>query len=132
MVGRFPDISFLPALLLDFNRAYRCCHSHFSQSISLSMLLDLAPLDFPPSHRSLPTVISDAAASDMCSFVSRPSILPPLLSTVISGAAAGGQVLLCSTTFKAVKELARDLGCVTKDGMQVDQLHQAVWWQFWR
>ena len=41
-------------------------------------------------------------------------------------------MLLCSTTFKAVKELARDLGCVTKDGMQVDQLHQAVWWQFWR
>ena len=76
--------------------------------MSLCMLLDLAALDFPPppSDCSLPTVISDAAA--------------------------GGQVLLSSATFRAVKELARDLGCVTKDGMQVDQLHQAVWWQFWR
>ena len=39
---------------------------------------------------------------------------------------------MCAATFKAVKDLAGELGCVTKDGMQADRLHHVAWWQLFR
>ena len=59
------------------------------------------------------------------------SLPPLLLPTVVSETAAGGQVLMCTTTFKAIKDLTRELGCVTKDGMQADRMDKPSW-MWWR
>ena len=50
---------------------------------------------------------------------------------VVSDAAAGGQVLMCAATFKAVKDQTGELGCVTKDGMQADRMATTSW-KWWR
>jgi hypothetical protein len=55
--------------------------------------------------------------------------MPPV---VISDAAAGGQILLCSSTFKAVKDMTADLGCVTKDGLDLELTESPSWWMWWR
>ena len=51
-----------------------------------------------------------------------PPFHPSLLPIVVSDAAAGGQVLMCPATFKAIKDMAGELGCVTGDGMQFDRM----------
>ena len=53
------------------------------------------------------------------------------LFAVVSDAAAGGQVLMCAATFRAVKGLTGELGCVTKDGMQLDRLKKPSFWAWY-
>lgn len=53
-------------------------------------------------------------------------------STVVSDAGAGGQVLLCESTFHAIKDLTGELGCVTEDGLDLDKLVKPPWWSWWR
>ena len=38
------------------------------------------------------------------------------LAKVVSDAGAGGQILMCMDTFKAVKEMVGELGSVTEEG----------------
>ena len=47
------------------------------------------------------------------------------LAKLISDAGAGGQILMCRSTFKAVKEIAGELGSVTEKGesREVSKLH---------
>ena len=44
-------------------------------------------------------------------------------SIVVSDAGAGGQILMCSTTFRAVQHLAEELGCVGLEGMSFSKLY---------
>ena len=41
---------------------------------------------------------------------------------------------MCASTFKAVKDMGRELGCVTKEGLQADMLRGGVssWSGWWR
>ena len=48
------------------------------------------------------------------------------VSAVVSDAARGGQVLLCSVTFKAIKHMAPELGVVTHNGVQADRLKRST------
>lgn len=43
-------------------------------------------------------------------------------------------MLLCRSTFEAVKHLAYELGCVDADGMNYNQLHsqRGTWTALWR
>ena len=50
----------------------------------------------------------------------------------MSDAGAGGQVLLCESTFLAVKDLTGELGGVTEDGLDLDKLEKPPWWSWWR
>jgi hypothetical protein len=51
--------------------------------------------------------------------------------TVVSDAGAGGQILMCSSTFKAVKDLTSEMGCVTEKGLDLDLLYGAAgWWRY--
>ncbi|GAX78739.1 hypothetical protein CEUSTIGMA_g6176.t1 [Chlamydomonas eustigma] len=51
---------------------------------------------------------------------------------LISDAAAGGQILVCSSTFKAIKDMTAELGCVTKDGLDLELTEKPSWWMWWR
>lgn len=50
--------------------------------------------------------------------------------TVVSDAAAGGQVLMCSETFRSVQHMCEELGCVDHNGMNITRLNaqRAPWW----
>ncbi|GAX78738.1 hypothetical protein CEUSTIGMA_g6175.t1 [Chlamydomonas eustigma] len=50
---------------------------------------------------------------------------------LVSDAGAGGQVLLDASTFLAVKDLTAELGCVTKDGLEIDGMERPQWWKLW-
>ena len=58
----------------------------------------------------------------------------PCPAAVISGAAAGGQVLMCNATFLAVQHITEELGCVTHEGMSYRRLNatRAPWYMMWR
>ena len=45
------------------------------------------------------------------------------MSAVVSDAGAGGQVLMCSDTFKAVAHLTEELGCVGPEGVSYRNLY---------
>ena len=66
-----------------------------------------------------------------CYMISRPSHRHDS-SAVVSDAAWGGQTLMCSETFRAVKEMGRELGRVTKDGLsrgKGDWSFFSAWWR---
>ena len=49
------------------------------------------------------------------------------LAKLVSDAGNGGQVLMCGNTFKAVKDMGRELGCVTHNGPQADSPGWRLW-----
>ena len=51
------------------------------------------------------------------------------LNAVVSDAGRGGQVLMCSRTFLAVKDLGRELGCVTQDGPKLVKPEHPFWFR---
>lgn len=64
-----------------------------------------------------------------------PAPAPALPAAVVSDAAAGGQILVCRTTFDAVKDLAQELGCVDANGVNYSKLHaqnSIPWTRLWR
>ncbi|GAX72947.1 hypothetical protein CEUSTIGMA_g402.t1 [Chlamydomonas eustigma] len=56
------------------------------------------------------------------------------LAKIVSDAATGGQILMCSSTFAAVQNQAEELGCVNQDGMNYGKLYslRPPWYMFWR
>lgn len=59
-----------------------------------------------------------------------PASLPACLPAVVSDAASGGQVLMCSRTFGAVQHMCEELGCVDHEGTNLTMLNakRAPWW----
>ena len=59
-----------------------------------------------------------------------PCLPCPACPTVVSDAAAGGQVLMCSETFRSVQHMCEELGCVDHNGMNITRLNaqRAPWW----
>lgn len=59
-----------------------------------------------------------------------PCVPRPARPTVVSDAAAGGQVLMCSETFRSVQHMCEELGCVDHNGMNITRLNaqRAPWW----
>ncbi|GAX78741.1 hypothetical protein CEUSTIGMA_g6178.t1 [Chlamydomonas eustigma] len=52
-------------------------------------------------------------------------------ATLVSDAGAGGQILMCSSAFKAVKDRTSELGCVNEKGLDLDLLYgTAGWWRY--
>ena len=51
------------------------------------------------------------------------------LHAVVSDAGRGGQVLMCGRTFLAVKDLGRELGCVTQDGPKLVKPEHPFWFR---
>ena len=53
---------------------------------------------------------------------------------IIGDAACGGQILFCDTTFRHVKDMTLDLGCMTEEGMDLELLKsdKASWGLWWR
>jgi hypothetical protein len=53
---------------------------------------------------------------------------------VVSDAAAGGQVLMCGSSFRAVQHLTEELGCVTHEGMKYAKLYsiRSAWDRLFR